>query len=138
MTVNLASRVRDLFQLRAARLLIVEDEPELRELFASFFTGRGYRVTVAEDLEKSEVCLKNEQFDLVLHDIVLPDGNGIDAIPRIKALHPNLPIIILTAMGYDEDLLRAAMRNGAAGYISKVMPLDQVLMEVHRVLRFAR
>jgi DNA-binding response OmpR family regulator len=138
MTSTLATRVRDIFQPRAGHLLIVEDEPELRDLFADFFGARGYKVSVAGTLEQSEACLKSEQFDAVLHDIILPDGNGIDAIPHIKLNYPNLPVIILTALGYEEDSLRAAMQNGAAAYISKLMPLDQVLMEIHRVLRFSR
>ncbi len=132
------SRVQHLFQTRCKRILIVEDEPELQSLYADFLTGRGYQVTVAGDLEQSGAFLKNEHFDVVLLDVVLPDGNGIDAIPGMKSQDPKLPIIVLTALGYDEETLQAAIRNGASCYISKILPLDQVLMEIHRVLNYAK
>jgi DNA-binding NtrC family response regulator len=60
----------------------------------------------------------------------------LEILERMKATHPNLPIIIMTGIGFDEDLLQEAIQKGASGYVSKTLPLDQLLMEVHRTLKF--
>ncbi len=117
------------------RLLIVDDEPSLLALYDTFFQQRGYRVTLASSLAAAETELAFQQFDLVLLDVRLGDGNGIDFLPRIKALRPGIPVIILTGLGYDETVFQGAIAKGASGYVSKLLPLDQVLMEIFRVLK---
>lgn len=135
MAGNFATAIRNLFQMRCAQILVVEDEPDLQEIFAEFFGSRGYGVKVAGTLEQAEAFLKSERFDVVLQGVVLPDGNGVEALRNMKLEYPELPVIILTAMGHHEATLQAAMRNGASAYISKLLPLDQVLMEIRRVIK---
>jgi DNA-binding NtrC family response regulator len=131
---KLARCLSNLFQSKRKRILLVEDEEDLQTLYSNFLTSRHYRVKTVGKLEEAQTCLKNDEYDLVLQDIVLPDGNGVYAISEMKRQHPNLPIIILTALGYDEDLLQTALRDGASSFISKMLPLDQIVMEIHRVL----
>ncbi len=122
-------------QPKRERLLIVDDEIQLRNLFQAFFEGRGYQVTTAEGLADAEIKLNAAEFDLVLQDVNLEDGDGIDFLETIQKLQPGIPTIILTGLGYEEDVLQEAVRKGAAGYVSKLLPLDQLLMEVHTVLQ---
>ncbi|MDB6036256.1 MAG: response regulator GlrR [Verrucomicrobiales bacterium] len=135
MKPDLIQRFFKKLQPQRERLLIVDDEEELRKLFSGFFEKRGYRVSTAESLEVAEAKLAEEAFDLILQDVMLGDGDGIEFLQRIKLLQPGVPVIILTGLGYDEPVLHEATENGAAGYMSKLLPLDQVLMEVHRVLK---
>ncbi|HYE31295.1 MAG TPA: response regulator [Methylomirabilota bacterium] len=145
-TKNLGTKVKESIFQRIAkslnpereRVLIVDDEEPIRGLFEDFFKKRGYRVTTAASLAEAEAKLANETFDVVLQDVVLPDGDGIEFVPKIKSLHPDLPVIILTGLGYDEAVLQDAMHHQATSYLSKLLPLDQVLMEVHRVLKVGK
>jgi DNA-binding NtrC family response regulator len=133
---SIVAQITDLFGLRRKRLLVVDDEEPLRNLFLKFFSKRGFDVTVACDIAEAHQALEKGRFDVILHDIGLPDGSGLDSLTFIKAKYPDLPVFILTGLGYEEELLQAAIRQGAAGYLSKFVPLDQVLMEIHRVLKF--
>lgn len=135
MKSDVLQRILKSLQPRRERLLIVDDNEHLCTLFSEFFEGRGYRVATAFTLAAAEAKLSEESFDLVLQDVLLPDGDGIDFLPRIQMLQPGLLVIVLTGLGYDEPVLQNANENGASGYMSKLLPLDQVLMEVHRVLK---
>jgi DNA-binding NtrC family response regulator len=73
--------------------------------------------------------------NLVILDIALADADGLELLESIKQAHPQLPVIMLTGMGYDDELLQEALQKGASGYISKTLSLDQLLMEVHRTLK---
>ena len=59
----------------------------------------------------------------------------MEVLTSLKSAHPNLPVIIMTGIGFEEELLREAKERGASGYVSMTLPLNQLLMEVHRVLR---
>jgi DNA-binding response OmpR family regulator len=135
MKPDLIQKILKKLQPQRERLLIVDDEESLRKLFNEFFEKRGYRVSTAESLAEAEAKLGTETFDLILQDVMLGDGDGIEFLRKIKLLQPGVPTIILTGLGYDEPVLHEATENGAAGYMSKLLPLDQVLMEVHRVLK---
>ena len=132
---NIVTKVLNVFHAPQERLLIIDDDASLRTLFSKFFIERGYHVTVAASLSEAKACFEKDEFDLVLHDITLPDGNGVDSLRRIKARRPTLPVIILTSHGYEEERLQTAIENGASAYVSKMLPLDQVLMEVHRCIK---
>jgi two-component system, NtrC family, response regulator HydG len=125
-------------QTQPEHLLIVEDEQPLSNLYLRFFKRRGFRVTVAESLAEAESKLTANSFDLVLQDVMLPDGDGFEFVPRIKELHPAVPVIILTGLGYDEAVLQDALQSGATSYLSKFQPLDQALVEIRSVLKFAK
>jgi DNA-binding response OmpR family regulator len=137
MKSDLIQKILKKLQPQRERLLIVDDEESLRKLFSGFFEKRGYQVSTAESLSEAETKLGTETFDLILQDVMLGDGDGIEFLRKIKLLQPGVPTIILTGLGYDEPVLHEATENGAAGYMSKLLPLDQVLMEVHRVLKAA-
>jgi DNA-binding response OmpR family regulator len=132
------NEVRGFFSLQRERLLVIEDEQSLRDFFFKLLSRRGYRVSLAANIEESAALLSQQTFDLVLHDIVLPDGNGIDSLQRIKAIWPELPVIMLTGLGYDEACFKAALENRASAYLSKFLPFDQVLIEIQRVLKSAK
>lgn len=116
-------------------ILVVDDESPIRELLRSYFTRHGYEVTVAEDALSATRFADELQLHLVILDVLLPDCDGLELLQQLKTAHSNLPIIIMTGIGFDEDLLQEAIQKGAAGYVSKSLPLDQLLMEVHRTLK---
>lgn len=123
---------------RRSHILIVDDELPIRELLESYFVKNGYRVTTAATSAEAVRIADEVSVNLIILDVVLPDADGLQLLGELKKSHPRLPIIIMTGIGFDEELLQEARRNGAAGYVSKTLPLEQLLMEVHRTLKFQR
>jgi DNA-binding response OmpR family regulator len=117
-------------------ILVVDDEPPIRELLASYFKKHGYDVTTAADAAETMRLADEVPLHLVILDVLLPDSDGLEILEQLKSAHPNLPIIIMTGIGFDEELLQESIQKGASGYVSKTLPLDQLLMEVHRTLKF--
>jgi DNA-binding NtrC family response regulator len=114
--------------------LVVDDEASIRDLLAEFFRKRGYKVSTASNPKEALSLTDSVPLNLVILDVLLDDKDGMEVLEDIKEKHPNLPVIIMTGIGYDEELLKEARDKGAAGYLSKTLPLDQLLMEVHRIL----
>ena len=117
------------------RILVVDDEEPIRELLSTYFVGHEYEVTTAATAPETVNSIQETIPDLVILDIDLADADGLELLGTLKASHPKLPIIILTGMGFDEELLQEALQKGADGYVSKTLPLDQLLKEVMRTLK---
>ena len=116
------------------RILVVDDEESILELLSSYLGRYDYEVLTARTAAEACQLANQEAPRLVILDVVLPDANGMEALSAIKATHANLPVVILTGIGSDEELTQEAQKRGAAGYVSKAVPLDQLLMEVRRIL----
>jgi DNA-binding NtrC family response regulator len=116
-------------------ILVVDDEEPIRDLLSEFFRKRGYDVTAAGMASDARRLVDEVPLNLVILDIALADADGLELLESIKQAHPQLPVIMLTGMGYDDELLQEALQKGASGYISKTLSLDQLLMEVHRTLK---
>ncbi len=119
-------------------ILVVDDEEPIRDLLSEFFSKKGYLVITVGTVDEALRKTNEETLHLVILDVLLPDGDGMEALSAIKAAHPHLPVMIMTGIGFDEELLQEAKDRGASGYVSKTLPLNQLLMEVHRILRPAK
>ncbi len=113
-------------------LLVIDDERPIRHLLSCFFREHEFEVTTSATSLEAQRVVNEVPIDLVILDINLPDVDGLDLLATLKSSHPNLPVIMLTGLGYDDELVQESLRRGAAGFISKSLPLDQLLMEVHR------
>jgi DNA-binding NtrC family response regulator len=117
-------------------ILVVDDEPPIRDLLRSYFEKHEYQVTTAATADEAYRIADDVPVNLVILDVLLADSDGLEILRTLKNAHPNLPVIIMTGIGFDEELLQEAISKGASGYVSKTLPLDQLLMEVHRTLNF--
>jgi len=109
------------------RILAVDDEQDALELFKDLFIKKGYDVQcVSSGLEALETIDKIDM-DAILLDIRMPVLDGIETLSKIKQKKPNIPVVMLTAYGYDDNLINKALEMGAAGYISKNLPLAQIV-----------
>ena len=99
-------------------VLIIDDEPTLRILLSRILELEGYEVYQAKDRMSGLTQLKQRDIDVVLCDVFLPDGNGVDMIPELKKCSPQSMIILLTAHGNITDGVQA-IKNGAFDYIVK-------------------
>jgi DNA-binding NtrC family response regulator len=123
----------DLLQLAtgmAQQILIVDDEASICHVFSEFFRRGGYVVSCAGTAADAEQAVSRAAFDAVLLDISLPDEDGIVLLRRLIQLRPQLPVIVMTGSGLDEQLMRQALGNGAYGFISKPPSLDKLMVAV--------
>lgn len=114
-------------------ILLVDDEEQLRKLLGRIISLEGFSVTEASSLAAADALLAKHSFDVVLCDVKLPDGNGIDFICQAKSRYPGTEIILLTAYGNIADGVKA-MRSGAFDYITKGDDNDKIIPLLHRAL----
>lgn len=100
------------------QILVIDDEDSIRNLLARMIELEGYKVWKASDCQSALKLLKAQPFDVVLCDVFLPDGNGVDFIREIKKHRPEAEVILLTAHGNIPDGVQA-IKNGAFDYITK-------------------
>jgi DNA-binding NtrC family response regulator len=117
------------------QLLVVDDEKSIRDFFTLLFNRYGCDVTTTEGVTETLRLLPEKQFDVAIVDLVLEDGDGMDLVGKIKAGYPDLPVIVITGLGFQEDLMQQAQALGAQGFVSKALPPAQVVMEVRHALR---
>lgn len=100
------------------KVLIIDDEPQIRALLARIVSLEGYEVSQAENLRVATKQLTTIHPEVVLCDVFLPDGNGVEFVSTIKAMLPNSEVIVLTAHGNIADGVMA-IKNGAFDYLTK-------------------
>ncbi len=111
------------------KILIVDDEPEIRYLVREFLLAQGYETETAGDLKEAEEKIENFRPFLVLLDIRLPDGYGIDFLKKIKPKYPEIEIIMVTGLS-DREIALEAIENGATDYITKPIDLNYLSTSV--------
>ena len=119
------------------KILIIDDEEKLRSLLARIIKLEGFTVTEAGTLKAGTKLLEKESFDVVLCDVKLPDGNGVDFVKEIKPGFPAVEIILLTAYGNIPDGIQA-MKNGAFDYITKGDDNDKIIPLLNRAIEKAQ
>jgi two-component system KDP operon response regulator KdpE len=115
------------------QILAVEDEPDIRRILRALLDGDQYRFIEAETAERGEIEARSHKPDLLLVDLGLPDGNGIDLIRRIRTWSP-VPIIVLSARTMEEQKI-AALDAGADDYVTKPFSTPELLARVRAALR---
>ena len=109
-----------------ASILIVDDEENLRKLLSRVIELEGYSVTQAPTIKDAIKLLGNNSYQVVVSDVKLPDGNGVDLAAKIKNEFPGTEIIVLTAFGTIEDGVKA-IKNGAFDYLTKGDHQDKII-----------
>ena len=120
--------------IESQRVLIVDDEPDIRELLILTLSRMGLDVTAAEDLGRARRSLSEQPFSFCLTDMRLPDGNGLELVQEIADDHPDLPVAVITAHGRVEDAV-LALKMGAFDFVSKPVDLDMLRKLVNTALK---
>jgi len=116
-----------------ARILVVDDEPNIRRLFRDELEEAGHFIEQAGDGAEALAALDRADYDLVLLDLRMPEINGIEFLERIRETHPNLPVIVCTAVrGVESDYDLWA--NRVSAILSKPIDLELLKQHVERVL----
>jgi len=119
--------------MKKQRVLIVDDEPDIRELLEITLLRMGLETRSAEDYNNATRLLHDETFDLCLTDMKLPDGDGITLVEHIQQHCPNTPTAVITAHG-SIDLAIKAMKSGAFDFVSKPVSLETLRNLVDKAL----
>ena len=115
------------------RLLIVDDDEEMRDLLRKVLEKEGYRVAVAGDGREALAVLAQGAFDLVVTDMLMPYDGGLELLETLHRIHPALPVIIVTAFG-DWHSYTRALELGAVAFISKPLRMSELIAAVHNAL----
>jgi DNA-binding response OmpR family regulator len=120
--------------MNRARVLIIEDEPALLRGLKDNFETEGYDVRTAQNGQKGLDALLHDPPDLLLLDLMLPKVNGYEICRTARARQLDLPIIMLTAKGQEEDIVRG-LELGADDYVTKPFSIRELLARVKALLR---
>ncbi|MBK6660852.1 MAG: sigma-54-dependent Fis family transcriptional regulator [Proteobacteria bacterium] len=116
------------------RALIVDDEPDIRELLGITLGRMGVHASPAANIAEALALLKQEQFDLCLTDMRLPDGNGLDLVADIARRHPGMPVAVITAHGNMESAI-TALKSGAFDFVTKPVDLKDLRNLITQALK---
>lgn len=119
--------------MNKGKILIIDDEEKLRNLFGRIIKSEGFDVAEAGDCRSAMKLLEQVEIDVVICDVKLPDGNGVELINRIKSSQPLIEIILLTAYGNIPDGVQA-IKNGAFDYITKGDDNEKIIPLIYRAI----
>lgn len=117
-----------------ARLLVVEDDPNLGDILKEYLEMKGYEPTLCRDGEEGWNKFKKDKFDLCLLDIMMPKKDGFTLAKEIKKVQEDLPILFLTAKNQKDDIIEG-LKIGADDYLTKPFSMEELLLRVNAILR---
>jgi DNA-binding response OmpR family regulator len=115
------------------RILVVEDDEEMRSLLKDFFEEDGFEIDTVSNGSEAFRKIAREPFNLIITDIRMPGLTGLDILPGIKKLQPEVSIIVITAFG-SEEVRRKALERGATAYLEKPILFNKLRTLVHEVV----
>jgi len=115
-------------------ILVVDDDLEIRKLLGRYLTTQGFRITLASDKRTFEEALGSNDINLIVLDVMLPDGSGLDICRNMTASHSRTPIILLTALKEDVDRI-IGLEIGADDYLGKPFNPRELSARIRAVLR---
>lgn len=117
-----------------SKILLIEDDVSFCKLLEKFLTKKSFLVTTAFTAEEAKNIINNEEFDLVITDLRLPNYDGIELMTEFKKSHPTIPVVLMT--GYsDVSTAVKAIKKGASDYISKPFNPEEVLLVISNALK---
>ncbi len=119
------------------QILIIEDEENIARVLQLELEFEGYETGIAHTGPDGLIKYREQQWDLVLLDLMLPGLNGLDVLRRIRATEASTPVILLTAKGDVEDKV-AGLDLGANDYVTKPFEIDELLARIRSALRFSK
>lgn len=113
-------------------ILIVDDEAPQREVLSGYLRKKGFDVSQASSVDEALRVIGMTSFDLVLTDFQMPARTGVDLLVDVRRIHPNMPVVIMTAYGSVQSAVEA-MKAGAYDYLTKPIDLDAVELLIKRI-----
>lgn len=130
-------QLRDINSNKKLRILLVEDEAQIRKMMKLNLSLEGYEVIDTEDGLEALQLIENQNFDLVLLDIMLPNVNGFQICERIRLINKEIGIIFVSAKNSAEDRVKG-LKLGADDYLTKPFNLEELLLRVNNLAKRAK
>jgi DNA-binding NtrC family response regulator len=121
-----------------AEFLLVDSDAKVTEFLAAYLTERGHPCNASPQADTALNWLSQNRCEVVIVDLKSQNGIATSLIASVRAIDSRLPIVVFTEKGCDEVQVRAAMRAGASGYVSKNLPVEQLYCVLARVLAATR
>jgi len=115
-------------------ILLIEDEPKVSSFISKGLQEFSYRVSVADDIAVAKAMFNNQNFDLIIMDVMLPDGSGIELCRYIRKINADIPILILTALD-NIDSKVTGLHAGADDYLVKPFHFNELVARIEALLR---
>lgn len=120
--------------MHVPQILVVDDDAEIRKLLARYMQEQGLRVQLASSCQEVRSRLITNQIDLIVLDVMLPDGSGLDLCRELRAARSTVPVILLTALKEDVDRI-IGLEIGADDYLGKPFNPRELVARIRAVLR---
>ncbi len=114
-------------------ILIIDDDPMVRNAFAAFLSEVGFNIHMAADLAEARKSIAERSYEAVIIDQLLPDGSGIDLVKELRSVSPDVAIVVITGAA-DVPLAVKAMQEGADNFLPKPVSLDSLLLFLRKSL----
>jgi CheY-like chemotaxis protein len=115
-------------------ILIVDDEADIRALLLEFLAASGYRVAGATSAAEALQSVREDKPDLVITDLQLEEADGLQMVSRLKVALPDTPVILLTGVLFDHDVVHGVLNKKVDCYLEKTSSLKQILEAIQRLL----
>lgn len=119
------------------KILIAEDDPELRQLFSRVLTKNGYNVKGVSNGREALDCMENDFFDLIISDIMMPEVDGYEFVRLLRECNDKTPVLMITAKDAFDDM-RQGFDSGTDDYMVKPVNVNEMVLRVGALLRRAR
>jgi two-component system copper resistance phosphate regulon response regulator CusR len=116
------------------KILVIEDEVNLADYLKKGLEEEGHEISVAPCIKAARVAMEPDYFDLVVLDLILPDGNGLQLCSEFKQEQPKLPVVMLTSLGSTEDKV-AGLDSGADDYLVKPFHFSELAARIRAIDR---
>jgi nitrogen regulation protein NR(I) len=119
------------------RILVIDDDDTVRDVLKTFLEEKNFEVTLSRDGQEGIDLIKQEKFDIILTDLVMPNAGGIEVLQEIAATKLTTPVIVITAYGTIQTAVEA-IKMGAFDYITKPFILDELVIIINRALDISK
>ena len=113
------------------QFLIIDDDPGIAKFLVTYLRQQGHTCCALTDGFQTAAWLSENDSEVAIVDLKMPKVDGISLIAFIRELNSTLPIVVFAGVGYNEEQIHAALHAGANGYVSKNLPIEQLLLRAH-------
>jgi len=114
-------------------ILAIDDEAPILDLLRQYLTGHGYRVSTAANAVEARLVVDTDPPQLILSDLQLEETDGLKLIEQLRVQLPNVPVILLTGVLFDAQVVEENLKWKISAYVSKTAPLQTLLAEIRRL-----
>lgn len=118
----------------AKHILTVDDEPDVRDIVGEALVAAGLRVTAVSTASEAMLVVQNDPPALIITDLQLEECDGFDLVERVKAVAPNIPVMLLTGMLFDPEVVRGPVWQKIVAYVPKTSSLEKIVQTVKQHL----